>query len=55
MESEWQKVVRLSPVAWQHINLIGIYEFNSNKEVLNLQKVIDKLVSDEKINFMATD
>ena len=27
MESEWLKVVPPSPVAWQHINLIGIYEF----------------------------
>lgn len=30
------EVIRLSPVGWQHINLIGIYEFYSNKECLNL-------------------
>jgi hypothetical protein len=54
MEDEWKKVVRLSPVAWQHINLIGRYEFNNNKEVLNLQGVIDKLVGDKKINLLAT-
>jgi TnpA family transposase len=55
MEEEWGKIVRLSPVAWQHINLIGKYEFNNNKEILNLQEVIDKLVSDEKINLLAID
>ncbi|HAU2406568.1 TPA: hypothetical protein JBL16_11140 [Legionella pneumophila] len=54
MEDEWLKITRLSPVAWQHINLIGIYEFYNNKECVNLQKLIQNLVSNEKINLLAT-
>jgi hypothetical protein len=54
MEDEWLKIIRLSPVAWQHINLIGIYEFYNNKECLNLQELIQNLISNEKINLLAT-
>ena len=53
MEGEWLKVIRLSPVAWQHINLIGIYEFYSKKECLNLHDVIEKLVTNKKIDLLA--
>ncbi len=28
IEGGWLKIIRLSPVVWQHINLIGIYEFS---------------------------
>ena len=44
---------RLSPVAWQHINLIGIYEFYSKKECFNLHDVIEKLVTNKKIDLLA--
>ena len=44
-------IKRLSPVAWQYINLIGKYEFCHNQKVINLQNVIEKLLSDPKINF----
>lgn len=54
MEDEWLKVIRLSPVAWQHINLIGIYEFYNKKECLNLHDVIEKLVTNKKIDLLAT-
>ena len=47
MKDEWLKVIRLSPVAWQHINLIGIYEFYNKKECLNLHQACRYLV----INF----
>lgn len=53
MEAELLKITQLSPVAWQHINLIGIYEFYNNKECLNLHEVIEKLLSNEKINLLA--
>lgn len=53
MEDERLKVIRLSPVAWQHINLIGRYEFYSNKECLNLHEVIEKLVTNKKIDLLA--
>jgi hypothetical protein len=53
MEEACLKIIRLSPVAWQHINLIGIYEFYNDNECLNLHEVIDKLVSNEKIGLSA--
>ena len=53
MEEECLKIIRLSPVAWQHINLIGIYEFYNNNECLNLHDVIAKLVSNQKIDLLA--
>ena len=53
MEGEWLKVTRLSPVTWQHINLIGIYEFYSKKKCLNLHDVIEKLVTNKKIDLLA--
>ncbi|MCX7091624.1 MAG: Tn3 family transposase [Legionellales bacterium] len=53
MEEECSKIIHLSPVAWQHINLIGIYEFYNNTECLNLHDVIEKLVSNKKINLLA--
>jgi TnpA family transposase len=39
-----RKITRVSPVAWQHINLIGKYEFNVNVELI-LSKTIEELVS----------
>jgi len=53
MEEECLKITRLSPVAWQHINLIGIYEFYGDKESLNLHELIEKLVSNTKIDLLA--
>jgi hypothetical protein len=53
MEEECLKIIRLSPVAWQHINLIGIYEFYNDKESHNLHELIEKLVSNEKIDLLA--
>ena len=38
----------------QHINLIGIYEFYNKKECLNLHDVIEKLVTNKKIDLLAT-
>ncbi|KTC84436.1 hypothetical protein Ldro_3039 [Legionella drozanskii LLAP-1] len=54
MEGEWLKIIRLSPVAWQHINLIGKYEFYNDKECLNLHEVIQNLIANEKIDLLAT-
>jgi TnpA family transposase len=50
MTAEYERIIRLSPVAWQHINLIGRYEFNNNVPPLDLQGIIDKLVYDSEIN-----
>jgi hypothetical protein len=53
MEEECLKIVRLSPVAWLHINLIGIYEFYNDQECINLHEIIEKLVSNKKIDLLA--
>lgn len=44
MTAECIKIVRLSPVAWIHINLIGKYEFTSNVVLLDLTYTIQELV-----------
>lgn len=49
MLEECEKVIRLSPVAWLHISLIGKYEFKGNIILLDLQGVIAHLVSNLKI------
>lgn len=45
MLEECEKVIRLSPVAWQHISLVGKYEFTSNTELPNLETVMEQLIS----------
>jgi TnpA family transposase len=40
MLEECKKIIRLSPVAWLHINLIGKYEFTNNVVLLDLQGII---------------
>lgn len=44
-------VKRFSPVAWQHINLVGKYEFYSKEQSINFQAIIQILLSSPKINF----
>ena len=44
MIEECERLIRLSPVAWQHINLIGKYEFLSNIELLDLGNIIEQLI-----------
>jgi len=40
-----KQILRFSPVAWQHINFIGKYEFYNRAEVLNIQEVINNFIS----------
>ncbi len=44
-------IKRFSPVAWQHINLGGKYEFCQNQIHLNIQEVIASFSDDFKINY----
>jgi TnpA family transposase len=53
MKEECEKIIRFSPVAWQHINLIGMYEFNKSGGTLDLQGIIDSLINDPKIDLSA--
>jgi len=34
----------ISPVAWQHINLHGRYEFTKSEEIIDIHKIIQELV-----------
>jgi hypothetical protein len=42
---------RLSPVAWRHINLIGKYEFCLNQNIINIQDVIESVMTNPEIDF----
>jgi TnpA family transposase len=44
-------IKRLSPVAWQHINLVGKYEFLKNQETINIQELIETALLNSEINF----
>ncbi len=49
---EWCDLIkRLSPVAWQHINLSGKYDFCQNQKSVNIQDVIENVRDDLKINY----
>lgn len=39
-----KQIIRLSPVAWQHISLVGKYEFMSNIALPNMESLIEQLV-----------
>ena len=44
MTEQCKQIIRLSPVAWQHISLVGKYEFLSNMELPNIESMIEQLV-----------
>jgi len=45
MLDECEKIIRLSPVAWQHISLVGKYEFTTSVELPKLDTVMAQLIS----------
>ena len=36
-------LAHVSPVAWQHINFYGRYEFSTGPEAINLEEIIQEL------------
>lgn len=40
---------RISPVAWQHINLYGRYEFNKKQESIDMSEIIQELIQSKVI------
>ncbi len=48
-------IARFSPVAWQHISFIGKYEFFNRGHVINIQEVIEKIITDFKIDISAVN
>jgi TnpA family transposase len=39
-----EKLKRISPVAWQHIHLLGHYIFNSANELIDLEEMVSKII-----------
>jgi hypothetical protein len=42
-EEKLQLIKEISPVAWQHANLLGHYDFNPSLDAVNIEKIISKL------------
>ncbi|HDR7494943.1 Tn3 family transposase [Bacillus cereus] len=40
----------ISPVAWQHINFYGRYEFNNSPTVINLETILGSINEEEMLN-----
>lgn len=38
------KLLKISPVAWQHIHLLGYYTFCNNKPPINIEEIISNLI-----------
>ena len=43
--SEAEKFARISPIAWRHINLYGIYNFRNLGSELNPEEIINELIN----------
>ncbi|MED1304753.1 hypothetical protein P4U65_30485 [Bacillus pacificus] len=41
---------QISPVAWQHINLYGRYEFNKQQESVDMDAIIQELAQSKLIS-----
>ena len=49
-------LMEMSPVsldAWQHINVIGKYEFYNRSDFINIQELIENIIADLKIDISA--
>lgn len=42
-------LTRVSPVAWQHINIQGRYEFRKQPEHININDIIQQLLQVEMV------
>ncbi len=42
-----ERIKQISPVAWQHINLYGRYEFQKKTDPINLSEIIRKIVGEK--------
>jgi TnpA family transposase len=48
-----KQILRFSPVAWQHINFIGKYEFYNRGDVIDIKEVIKNIISAFEIDIPA--
>ncbi|WP_218014666.1 Tn3 family transposase [Candidatus Regiella insecticola] len=46
-----QEIIHWSPVAWRFVNLIGNYEFYRKDKIIDIQKVIENIISNNEIDF----
>jgi TnpA family transposase len=44
------KLLRISPVAWQHINLCGRYEFTNEADEIDIDAIVKQLAASEQIH-----
>jgi hypothetical protein len=42
-ESEINDLKQISPIAWQHINFLGRYEFEKLDRPIKIDKIVDKI------------
>lgn len=49
MERDSDMLKRISPIAWQHINLYGRYEFNKKQESIDMSEIIQELIQSKVI------
>jgi hypothetical protein len=40
----WNLLMQVSPVAWQHINFYGRYEFGKHPDAIDLEYIIQEMV-----------
>lgn len=50
-----QEIIRWSPVAWRFVNLIGNYEFYNGRKIIDIQELIEKLITEYEIDLSSTD
>jgi hypothetical protein len=43
-------IKQISPVAWQHVNLYGGNEFNTQQESVNMDEIIQELAQSKVIS-----
>ena len=43
------RILKISPVAWQHINLIGVYQFNQLGELPQIELIVNSLIYKEAV------
>jgi len=49
-EALCNEIKRLSPVAWQHFNMLGTFTFCKSEKLIDIQDVAKLLLEDETIN-----
>ncbi|HHW4373609.1 TPA: Tn3 family transposase, partial [Legionella pneumophila] len=49
-EALCNEIKRLSPVAWQHFNMLGTFTFCKSEKLIDIQEVAKLLLEDETIN-----